>query len=573
MWHQLKSIIALGSVLTLAACQTHAQRPTIDRVQAVHADQGMVVSVTDQSSRVGREVLERGGNAVDAAVATAFALAVTWPEAGNIAGGGFMMIAPSDGDEPVCIDYRETAPGAATRRMYDADSSRHDYRAVGVPGTIAGLAMAHEQYGSLPWRDLVMPAVALARDGFTIDRWQAYSLNSVLDQVAEEKNELTANLKTAYGKPDGSPWVDGDTIRLPQLAKTIELIADGGRSAFYRGRIAQQLVADMERHGGLISMQDLADYKAVIREPIHSTFNGYDVYASPPPSSGGVTLVLALNMIEQLKLDPADRFAAGNTHLIVEAMRRAFRDRAAHLGDPDYVTIPAHLTQKPYAAGLAKDVDPARASQSEQLLDGIRFTRVGEDTTHFSVIDAQGMAVSNTYTLEQSWGSRMVVTGGGFVLNNEMGDFNWIPGVTNDAGRIGTEPNQIQPGKRMLSSQCPVILMRDGKVVLVTGSPGGRTIINTVLNVVLNYTYFEMPLTQAVEAPRFHHQWFPDVVRYEAFEAADHAAAVAELNAMGHTVEAPKRLQGSAHSIAVQDQGPRYIGVADQRRGGAAEGY
>ncbi len=569
-----KFMATLLAISFLFACQSVVTRPHMEPVETAEADRGMVVSVTSQSSRVGREVLQRGGNAVDAAVATAFALAVTWPEAGNIAGGGFMMIAPGDNSEPVCIDYRETAPGAATRRMYDADSSRHDYQAVGVPGTVAGLALAHEKYGQLPWRDLVMRAVVLARDGFTIDQWQAYSLNTVLEKIEQEQNPLTANLQSVYGKPDHSHWKRGDTLKLPQLAGTLQRIADEGPSAFYQGTIADQIVADMQRHGGIITKHDLAGYRAVVREPIHGTFQGYDVYGAPPPSSGGVTLILALNILEHLQLDPADRYLADNTHKIVEAMRRAFRDRAAHLGDPDYVRVPDRLTQKVYAAQLAEGIDPVSATKSEALLGDIRFSRVGVDTTHFSVIDANGTAVSNTYTLEQSWGSRMVVTDAGFVLNNEMGDFNWIPGETNDTGRVGTAANLIEPGKRMLSSQCPVILKRDGRVVLITGSPGGRTIINTVLNVVLNYTTFQMPLAESIDAPRTHHQWFPDVVRYEALDDPGHAAAIAELKARGHHVVSPPSPQGSAHSIAViQGEARRYQGVADKRRGGSAEGY
>lgn len=565
--------VAVLSILFVSCQSSQVVRPKLGRVDTARAEHGMVVSVTKQSSLVGRQILQRGGNAVDAAVATAFAMAVTWPEAGNIGGGGFMMIAPADGAPTVCIDYRETAPGAATENMYDNVTTRHNYLASGVPGTVAGLALAHEKYGSLPWEDLVEPAVELARDGFVIDKWQAYSMNLVLDDVRQNPDKLTDNLLATYGKPNGKHWRPGDRVKLPELAETLQQIADQGPDAFYRGAIADKLVQDMHRYGGIITKDDLAGYKAIIREPIHTTFNGYDVYAPPPPSSGGVTLVLALNILENLQLDPADRYASTNTHKIVEAMRRAFRDRAAYLGDPDFVEVPSHLTEKAYAKDLASTVDPNHASRSEELLGGIRFTRTGVDTTHFSVIDADGMAVSNTYTLEQSWGSRMVVTGAGFILNNEMGDFNWVRGGTNDQGRIGTEANLIEPGKRMLSSQCPVILKRDGEVVLVTGSPGGRTIINTVLNVVLNYTCFGMPLDQAVDAPRIHHQWFPDVVRYEALNDPAHAGALAELRGMGHELVEPSTPQGSAHSISVQGDGKHYLGVADKRRGGAAAGY
>ena len=559
-------------VALLGVClPTHAG-PAMEEVVAVRADRGMVASQTRQASRVGREILEKGGNAVDAAVATAFALAVTWPEAGNIGGGGFMMIAPPD-DDPVCIDYRETAPGASTQDLYDKDGSRHNYRAVGLPGTVAGLALAHKNYGSLPWRDVVMPAVKLAGDGFEMDAWQASSINGGIRKTDGLTEELSANLRKVYGKPDGTPWASGDRIILPELAKTLQLIADGGKHAFYQGPIAKQIVADMMRHDGLINATDLANYKAVIRKPIRGSFRGYEIYGAPPPSSGGTTLVLALNIIEVLNLDPANRYSTGNTHKIIEAMRRAFRERAAHLGDPDYISNPQELITKPYAAKLAAGVDLERATKSEALLEGIRFTRIGKDTTHFSVIDVNGMAVSNTYTLEQSWGSRMVVAGAGFVLNNEMGDFNWVPGGTNETGRVGTPPNLIEPGKRMLSSMCPVILKRDGKVVLITGSPGGRTIINTVLTIVLNTTMFDMTPVEAIDAPRMHHQWFPDQVKYEAFDERVDPKTWEALSAMGHKVVPSQSAQGSAHSIAVTSGEGRYIGVADKRRGGKADGY
>ena len=461
-----------------------------------------------------------------------------------------------------------------TAFMYAHNTDRHDYKAVGVPGTVAGLYLAQQTYGKLPWRDVVAPAVKLARDGFVMDKWQAYSFNraiSLTDAVANQS--LTTNLRHAYGRPDGTAWAPGDRVTLPQLADTLQQIADGGADAFYKGPIAKQIADDMHLHHGLISLDDLAQYKAVIRKPIQGTFQGYDVFGPPPPSSGGVTLILELNILESLGLDKQTGYSVANTHKIIEAMRRSYRDRAAHLGDPDFVTNPPNLTTKAYAAELAKHIDLDHATDSESLLGGIPFTRIGHDTTHFSVIDDQGMAVSNTYTIEQAWGSRMVVAGAGFVLNNEMGDFNWTPGSTNDQGRIGTPANLIRPGKRMLSSQCPVILKKDGKVALVTGSPGGRTIINTVLEVILNTTCFGMSPVQAVDAPRFHHQWFPDRVRYEPRENPIDPAVWQALSRMGHTVEQADWAQGCAHTIAVVQDTPRYIGVADNRRGGQAEGY
>ncbi len=584
-----QGLLGITTVISTVATMAFGAPPTMDEVVAVRAQHGMVVSQTRQASEVGRQILEQGGNAVDAAVATAFALAVTWPEAGNIGGGGFMMIAPpppppevaqedspafSPGGDVVCIDYRETAPLAATDDMYAKDGNRHNYRAVGVPGTVAGLFLAHQTYGKLPWIDVVMPSAKLARHGFVMDRWQAYSYNRVINMINEMPGDApTHNMRKLFGKPDGSRWASGDRHVQAELALTLEQIAVGGADAFYMGPISKHITDDMQQHGGLITMEDLATYKAVIRKPIHTTFQGYDIYGPPPPSSGGITLALELNILEALGLDSEAGYSPTNTHKIIEAMRRAFRDRAAHLGDPDFVTIPDHLTTKAYAAKLAQDIDLERATDSEALLGDIKFTRVGDDTTHFSVIDEQGMAVSNTYTLEQAWGSRMVVTGAGFVLNNEMGDFNWVSGATNNKGRVGTPANLIRPGKRMLSSQCPVILKKDGQVVLITGSPGGRTIINTVLEVILNTTLFDMPLTEAIDAPRFHHQWFPDQVRYEPRGDLVDPDTWQAISEMGHDVVRTSGGQGAAHSIAVVNDEPRYIGVADNRRGGSAQGH
>jgi len=565
-------LAALLSLMT--AIPVLAQAPAMDEIVAVKADQGMVVSQTLQGSEAGRQILEQGGNAVDAAVATALALAVTWPEAGNIGGGGFMMIAPPEG-EVVCVDYRETAPLASTEDMYGPGASRHDYRAVGVPGTVAGLYLAHQKYGKLPWDQIVWPSVQYAREGFTLDAWQAYSFNRLVRMIdAMDDAALTRNPRQAFGKPDGTPWQAGDTITQPDLATTLEHIAKSGADGFYEGPVARLIAEDMQRHGGIITLEDLAAYQAVIRQPIHTRCHGHDVYGPPPPSSGGITLAIELNLLEALGLDSDAGYDVANTHKIIEAMRRAFRDRAAHIGDPDFVTIPEHLTTKAYAAKMAVAIDLEQATDSTSLLGDIKFTRVGDDTTHFSVIDSDGLAVSNTYTLEQAWGSRMVVQGAGFVLNNEMGDFNWVPGGTNSRGRVGTPANLIRPGKRMLSSQCPVILKKDGEVVLITGSPGGRTIINTVLEVILNTTVFEMPLVEAINAPRFHHQWFPDQVRYEPRGNQTPAEVWQSIEAMGHKVVISGGAQGSAHSIAVDqdDEAGRYIGVADNRRGGSAQG-
>jgi gamma-glutamyltranspeptidase/glutathione hydrolase len=524
---------------------------------------GVVVTVSAPGSDAGLAILKAGGNAVDAAVATAFALAVVHPAAGNIGGGGFMLIYPP-GAEPVVIDYRETAPAAAARHMFGKDESLFSHRVVGVPGTVRGLALAHQRFGKLPWKTLVLPAVKLARDGFLLDGHHVGSLNTVL--AAARDNE---ELQRVFGRSDGHVWAEGDRLVQPDLAKTLSLIAEQGADAFYQGPIADLLAAQMKAGGGLITKEDLANYKALQRQPIHGTYRGYDVYGPPPPSSGGICLVQMLNVLENFNLKAHGRFAPETLHLMIEAMRRAYRDRAEYLGDPTFTKIPTHLTTKEYAKKLAQGIDLAHATRSADLAKEIPLTGEGDSTTHFSVIDKDGMAVANTYTLERSYGSRVVVKGAGFLLNNEMMDFNWQPGITNTQGTIGTLPNQIAPGKRMLSSQAPTILAKNGKVFLVTGSPGSRTIINTVLNVMISVIDFDMGIQEAVDAPRLHHQWFPDEVRFEGLAA--YPATVAALKAMGHRVLSTR--QGDAHSIWVNPDSGGYVGAADRRISGKASGY
>jgi gamma-glutamyltranspeptidase/glutathione hydrolase len=531
----------------------------------------MVVSETTAASCVGRDVLRKGGNAVDAAVAVAFALAVTWPEAGNIGGGGFMLVHPSNGSKPVCIDYRETAPAAATETMFSLDENRFTHKMVGVPGTVRGLALAHKEYGRLTWKELVEPAITLAKEGFVVDRPLAGSLNGVLKRENVQTDPRYAELRRVYGNPDGRPWKEGDRLSLPDLAKTLQLIANSGPDAFYSGKIADQLVAEMRRGGGLIANCDLEGYVAKVREPIRGTFRGYQIFGPPPPSSGGTAVVQALNLLENFKLRGHDRYSARNLHLIAETMRRVFCDRAKHLGDSDFVEIPGHLTEKSHARRLADRISLTEATPSESLAPEIRLADESPNTTHFSVIDSTGMAVSNTYTLEASWGARVVVRGAGFLLNNEMGDFNWLRGHTDRKGRIGTRPNLIEPGKRMLSSQSPTIVARDSRAVLITGSPGGRTIINTVISITLNVLEFQMDLSEAVDAPRMHHQWFPDRLNLEATDDPRYGKSVQQLRQMGHEVRS-RSSQGSAHSILVDPETGVYVGVADRRRSGRAVG-
>jgi gamma-glutamyltranspeptidase/glutathione hydrolase len=530
-----------------------------------------VVSISADASAVGRDVLMHGGNAVDAAVATAFALAVTFPEAGNIAGGGFMIVRPAGRDAtPLVIDYRETAPAAATLDLLAGPEPLNQYTMVGVPGTVRGLALAHQRFGHRPWRELIQPAIALAERGFVLNQDGADSLNKALDRPGEE----SAEMRRVLGKPGGGKWVAGDRLVQPQLAATLRRIADEGPDGFYRGEIADAIVQTVRAGGGIVTADDLANYRAKFREPIHGTFRGYDVYAPPPPTSGGITLIEMLNILERFDLAKQGRWSPRTLHLMIEAMRRAYADRARSLGDSDFVSIPPQLTSKDYAATLASQIDPDRATPSESLARDIPISQSeGDHTTHFSVLDAGGMAVSNTYTLEQPYGSRIIVPGYGFLLNNEMGDFNRRPGVTDRTGRIGTVPNTIAPGKRMLSSIAPTIVTKSGRVVMVTGSPGGRTIINTLLCVLLNRLEFGMSPRETIDAPRMSHTWLPDEIAVEGGMSSEHADAVSALRAMGHCViEKSAPGQGDAHSLFVEEDGT-IVGVADQRRGGTSAGY
>ena len=537
-----------------------------DRVHVDRSNAGMVVSDSALASRVGRDILIHGGNAVDAAVATAFALAVTWPEAGNIGGGGFMIVRPADGNDPVCVDYREAAPSAMNSTSFTRTDGRYSQKAVGVPGTVRGLAFAHTQYGKLPWRDLVLPAARLARGGFQVTEPLARSVNSVLKNNDVKSDSRFDELRRVYGKPNGTPWQAGDRMVLPDLAATLTLLA-GDPAAFYSGKLADLLVAEMQRGDGLISHQDLLAYTAKVRPALRGTYRGFTVIGAPPPSSGGTCVIEALNILENFDLASRDRFDQRNVHLIAETCRRVFADRARYLGDPEFTEVPPHLTTKPHAKQIAASIDPAAATNSEAVAPEIKLTAESPNTTHFSVIDANGMAVSNTYTLEGSWGTRIVVRGAGYLLNNEMGDFNWFPGETNRAGRIGTDANLVAGGKRMLSSMSPTMVEKDGQLLLITGSPGGRTIINTVLCIVLNVAEFGMDVAAAVTAARQHHQWFPDRLDLEDLMSEPHSRIAESLRRAGHEL-GNRASQGSAHSIGVDHMTGTVIGVADGRRSG-----
>ncbi len=527
---------------------------------------GLVVCVSSPACDAGAAMLAGGGNAVDAAVATAFALAVTHPSAGNIGGGGFMIVRTPRG-RVVAFDFREKAPLASTRTMYlggDGAIARGltaaGYLAPGVPGTVRGLELAHKRFGKLRWKQVVMPAVSLAEAGFPVSEGLARALNR---EVQGAMAPFAASV-AAYGKPGGGEWAAGDRLVLGDLGRTLRAIADDGPDVFYTGWVADRVVADMASNGGIISKADLAAYRAKERRPVRGTYRGHEIISMPPPSSGGVALIEMLNILEPFDLRQKGLLTAPALHLEIEAMRRAYLDRARHLGDPDFVRVPvAKLTSKAHARAAAATISLERASSSVDLGKDIVTARPAEPdaTTHFSVIDRAGMAVATTYTLEGSFGSHVVVKGAGFLLNNEMGDFNRKPGDTNAGGDIGTTANEIAPGKRMLSSMTPTMVVKNGKVLLVTGSPGGRTIINTVLSVILGVTEYGLNGRQAVDTPRRHHQWLPDLVSLEEGAAGDDVLAA--LRAHGHEVRVGGR-QGDAHSIWVAPDGMPY-GVNDRR--------
>ena len=534
----------------------------------VASPRGVVVSTSGLASDIGAAVLGRGGNAVDAAVATAFALAVTHPSAGNIGGGGFMVIRLANG-QATTIDYRERAPGRATRKMYVGKDGRIDraltaagWLAPGVPGTVRGLHLAHQKYGKLPWADVVRPAAQLATNGVVMSASFAEGLNAALHR---QLNRFPSSV-AAYGKRGGSDWMVGDTLRLPDLGRALASIATDGPAAFYEGWIADSLAAQMKDNGGLIGKKDLASYRAVERAPVRGTFMGHEIIGMAPPSSGGTVVIQTLNMLEALGLE---RYASANDpsllHLRIEVAKRVYRDRARWMGDPDFVKVPVErLTSKRYAAVLARGIDTARATSSVVLGAGLIAEPVAEsdETTHFSVVDGEGNAVSSTYTLEGGYGSGVVVRGAGFLLNNEMGDFNKKPGETNTQGDIGTPPNLIAPGKRMLSSMAPVIVTKNGQLRLVTGSPGGRTIPNTVISVVLGVAAFGLSGRDAVDLPRIHHQWLPDAASFEPGVTTD--AGLLLLKTRGQTVRVGGR-QGDAHSILWDAATHTAHGAADRR--------
>ena len=541
--------------------------PAAGTAHAVQAEHGMVVAQEKLSAQVGADVLRRGGNAVDAAVATGFAMAVNYPRAGNIGGGGFMVIHSRERGEDVAIDYRETAPAAMTRDIFlgsdgkpDIAKSRDSALGIGVPGTPAGLALALEKYGSgkFTLAELLKPAIDLARDGFVIADDLGDTLASGQRRLARWRSGTQI-----FSAADGKPLRDGDTLVQPDLAATLSAISEQGPSGFYEGPVAEKLVNAVVGAGGIMTTEDLKSYQAVIRAPVRGTYRGYDIVSMPQPSSGGTVLLETLNILEGFPMPEMKQGSAPSLHLMIEAMKRAYADRARYLGDPSFVNAPvAILIAKDYAAKQRADIDPKRATPWTDALSATP-PREGSNTTHYSVIDSLGNAVSNTYTLNFPYGVGLVAEGTGVLLNNELDDFTAAPGASNAFGLVGFEANLPGPGKRPLSSMSPTIVLKDGKPVLVTGSPGGSRIISAVLQVIVNVLDYGMNIADAVAAPRLHHQWLPDDVRIESGFAED---TIAALKAKGHHVIEPLG-QTSANSIAVTPNG--ILGAPDPRTRGA----
>jgi len=544
--------------------------PVITPAQTVMAGNGMVVAQEQRAARIGIEILDRGGNAVDAAVAVGFALAVTYPRAGNIGGGGFMVIHLGKTGEDAAIDYRETAPAAATEKMFldangeaDPKKSRDSALSVGVPGTVAGLALAHEKYGSgkLTLAELIEPAITLARNGVEIVDDIADTLPLAQPRIARWRSSAPVFLNS-----DGTVLMPGQDLLQPDLAITLRAIASDGPKGFYEGPVADKIVAAVRMAGGIMATDDMKNYRAILREPVRGTYRGYDIISMPPPSSGGVHLIEMLNILEGYDLAKLSR--EESLHIIAEAMKRAYADRATFMGDPDAVKMPvAGLISKKYAAELRAQIGQ-RATPSTEIRSGNPADFEGQNTTHFSVIDREGNVVSNTYTLNFSYGLGLVAEGTGVLLNNELDDFTSKPGTANAYGLVGYNANLPGPNRRPLSSMTPTIVMKDGKPFLITGSPGGSRIISTVLQIITNVIDFNLAVDQAVSAPRVHHQWQPDELYVEPGISPEILEGLVK---RGYQVVLTPP-QTSANSIEITADG--YVGAADRRtRGSLAAGY
>ena len=563
------------SVPLASNANTSTLIPIIDykeRFLPVIARSGMVVGPEQLAAEVGAQILRQGGNAIDAAVATGFALAVTYPRAGNLAGGGFMLIHLADDDRETLIDYRETAPAAASRDMFldnegNLDKQREYFslQSAGVPGTVAGMLYALEKYGTLTREQALAPAIALARDGIPV----SYSLFFEISASAQNLRKNPA-AERQFFQPDGSAYAVGDIWRQPDLAWTLSEISEEGINGFYGGEVAQLITTEMESGGGLITAQDLADYRVVERQPVRGTYKDFEIVSTPPPSSGGVHIVQMLNILEGYDLQAMGHNSAAYIHHLTESMKLAYADRSLYLADPDFVDVPVtQLVDKAYAEQQRQRIDSNVATPSVDIAPGQLLGSESTETTHYSVADRFGNVVSNTYTLNFSFGSNIVVPGTGMLLNNEMADFASSPGSANAFGLVQGEANKIEPGKRPLSSMSPTIVFRAGEPWLATGSPGGSVIISTVLQTTLNAMVFDMNIATAAAEPRMHHQWMPDVLKMEEGFSLDTARL---LQAMGQNVDMASRTTGRTNSIML-DEGWLY-GSSDTRRpGGWVAGY
>lgn len=564
------SLAALAiAAAPIASGDALAQKKQLLEYPSIHSpvvgEKGMVVSQNTIATKVGADILRQGGNAVDAAVATAFALAVTLPRAGNIGGDGFMMVHLAKTNETIFIDYRGVAPKAAKLETFvDADGKEVDdvasrgYRAPTVPGTVAGLFLAHQKYGRLPWKALVEPAYRLAADGVVLSPDEAFVFSWGKQRLSESEAG-----KQAFYKPGGALYRAGETLKQPDLAWSLRQIADKGADAFYRGEIAQRFAADMKAHGGLITLEDLASYKAVIRQPLVGSYRGLTVMTSPPASAGGATLLEMLNILETFDLRASGLGSAKTLHLQAEAMKMAYADRARYLGDTDFVKVPlGGFASKAYGAERAKLINPDKATPAKELGVGDPWAFESHNTTHFSVADAEGNAVSNTYTLGADFGSGVMVAGAGFVLNNQMNNYAHEAAWRSRKAGKPLPPNALEPGKRVLSTMMPTMIFKDGKPWLITGTPGGATIIDTVLQIIVNIVDFKLNVAEATHQPRI----FQDASDNLRVEPNFNPDTVALLKAMGHPISSDETM-GSAQSIMI-DNG-LYLGGADPRRPGA----
>lgn len=564
---KILALVSLWSFLFFPAEQQAASRIP------ARAKNGMVASVSEIASRVGVEILQKGGNAVDAAVAVGLALAVTWPEAGNLGGGGFMLLRMADGSAEV-IDYREQAPIAATKNMYlnskgeiIPGASVAGYKSIAVPGTVAGLSLALQRHGKLQWKDVVEPAYKLAAEGFIVSYTMA-------QRIKEQEELLSAfpESKRIFLR-DGRYYQEGDRFVQPELAETLKRLSEKGPREFYEGKTAKMIAGEIQSNGGILTEQDLKEYAPKIRKPLLGTYRGYQILTMPPPSSGGPALLEMLNILERFEIQKLAHNSSQELHLLVETMRRAFADRAEYLGDPDFAVFPLEkLISKEYAATLASQIDLQKATPSTSIRPRSEMQTESDDTTHYSIIDQEGNIVANTYTLNALFGSGITIRGTGVMMNDEMDDFTAKPGVPNLWGLKQSEANAIEPRKRPVSSMTPTIVLKENQPYFSLGSPGGGTIPNNVLQVILNVIDYKMGLQQAIEVPRFHHQWMPDEIRFEAMGLnADTQKAI---ESMGHKFLEYPELLGDVQAIMLEPGTGMRLGGCDPRRGGTtAVGY